>query len=68
MPARELTRAEKRAAALEEARMRRNVYQRWIAAGRIAAADAEHRIRVMEAIAADYADPPLPDLFEDADG
>jgi hypothetical protein len=35
-----------------EARMRRRVYPRWVAEGRMQQADADHQIACMEAIAA----------------
>lgn len=53
------TRAEKRAAALKEAGMRRRVYGRWADEGRMTAEERDRGIAVMEAIAADYAEPDL---------
>lgn len=37
-----------------EISLRRRVYPRWVAAGRLKQAEADHEIRVMEAIADDY--------------
>lgn len=54
-----ITTAQKRTAAEREVRMRRRVYPRWVAQGRMTHAEADHQIRVMEAIAADYAEPNL---------
>lgn len=49
----------KRTAAEREVKMRRRVYPRWVAEGRMTQADADYQIHVMEAIAADYAEPNL---------
>ena len=54
-----ITTADKRAAAEREVKMRRRVYPGWVAKGRMTQADADLQIRVMEAIAADYAEPNL---------
>lgn len=61
-----VTTAEKRAAAERELKMRRRVYPRWIASGRMTQAEADREIRVMEAIAADYAEPNLFSTEQDA--
>lgn len=37
-----------------ELKMRRRVYPRWIAEGRMKEADARHELETMEAIAEDY--------------
>ena len=37
-----------------ELRLRRRVYPRWVAEGRMKIRDAEHEIKTMEAIADDY--------------
>ncbi len=55
------TRQQKRDAALREVKMRRRVYPRWVADGRMTQAKADEEIAIMEAIAADYAEP---DLFD----
>lgn len=55
--------AEKRAEIEREIKMRRRVYPRWVADGRMKQTDADRRIAILEAIAADYAEP---DLFEGA--
>ena len=56
-----ITRAAKRAEVMREIQMRRRVFPRWVAAGRLTQDAADRRIAVMEAIAADYAEP---DLFD----
>lgn len=48
------TTTDKRKAAEREAAMRRRVYVRWVADGRMTQAAADEQIAVMEAIAADY--------------
>jgi hypothetical protein len=53
------TDADKRACALRELKMRRRVYKRWVAEGRMSEAEAEREIALMQAIADDYADPNL---------
>lgn len=50
------TAAEKQAAAEREAKLRRRVYPRWVADGRMAQAKADQEIAIMDAIAADYAE------------
>lgn len=57
-----MTRAEKHAAAMREAAMRRRVYPSWVRQGRMTQAEADHEIAAMEAIARDYAPG---DLFGD---
>lgn len=52
-----ITLAQKRACLERELRMRRRVYPRWVKAGRLTQAQAEHEIAVMEAILADYPAP-----------
>lgn len=47
---------DKRAAAEREAKMRRRVYPRWIAEGRMTQTMADREIAIMDAIAADYAE------------
>ena len=54
---RTFTTADKRAALQRELKMRRRVYPKWVRDGRMAAADADREIAVMEAILADYPDP-----------
>ena len=54
-----ITTAMKRVAAEREVKMRRRVYPKWVANGRMTQAEANHQIQVMEAIAADYAEPDL---------
>lgn len=49
------TDAQKRACVDREVKMRRRVYPRWVESGRMAQADADREIAVMEAIARDYA-------------
>ena len=61
-----ITTAQKRTAAEREVKMRRRVYPRWVAQGRMTQAEADHQIRVMEAIAADYAEPNLFSVEQDA--
>jgi hypothetical protein len=46
--------AEKLDAVNREIAMRRNVYRKRVAAGRMKKAEADREIRIMEAIAADY--------------
>lgn len=48
------TAAEKAVCAEREAQMRRRVYPRWVADGRMTQAKANAEIATMEAIAADY--------------
>ncbi|MBS8227138.1 hypothetical protein [Vannielia litorea] len=50
---------QKHEAARREAELRRRVYPRWVADGRMTQAEADRQIAVMEAIAADYAPPDL---------
>lgn len=50
------TAADKQAAAEREAKMRRRVYPRWIAEGRMTQTMADRGIAIMDAIAADYAE------------
>lgn len=57
MGERTFTTADKRAAIQRELKMRRRVYPKWVRDGRMAAADADREIAVMEAILADYPDP-----------
>lgn len=45
---------EKAEAAEREVKMRRRVYPRWVAQGKLSQADANHQISVMEDIARDY--------------
>lgn len=59
----EITRQMKREAALRELKLRRRVYPRWVEQRRILQEVADREIQVMEAIAADYAEP---DLFDGA--
>lgn len=54
-----ITAGQKRMVVEREVSMRRRVYPRWVAEGRMTQADADFQIRVMEAIAADYAEPNL---------
>lgn len=49
-----ITAAEKLACVTRELNMRRRVYPRWVESGKMTQAKADHEIRVMEAIAADY--------------
>lgn len=53
------TDAEKRACAYRELEMRRRLYPRWVADGRMTEAEADREIALMQAIAEDYADPNL---------
>lgn len=53
------TDAEKRACAYRELKMRRRVYPRWVADGRMTQAEADREIALMQAIAEDYAEPNL---------
>jgi len=46
-----------------ELRLRRRVYPRWVAEGRMKIRDAEHEIKTMESIAADYRAKVEPQLF-----
>ncbi len=55
----DITSRMKRDAALREVKMRRRVYPRWVAGGRMTQAKADEEIAIMEAIAADYAEPGL---------
>lgn len=50
-----------------ELRLRRKVYPRWVAEGRMKMRDAEHETEVMEAIANDYRQK-IPDLFRPGKG
>lgn len=45
--------------------MRKRLYPRWVENGRMAQADADHRLAVLKAIAKDYAPAPEPDLFSE---
>ncbi len=56
------TAAEKLAELKREIAFRRRVYERLVETGGMKAGEAEFRIRVMEAIAADYRGPPPPEL------
>ncbi len=47
--------AEKYECAKREVRMRKRVYPRWVAQGKMTQAQADREIAIMEAIAADYA-------------
>lgn len=49
-----LTASDKRAAIEREIKMRRRVYPRWVADGRMTQAKADSEIAIMEAIAEDY--------------
>ena len=49
-----ITDQDKLACAEREVKMRRRVYPRWIAAGKMTQAKADHEIAVMESIAEDY--------------
>lgn len=53
------TAAEKREAAERELKFRRRAYPRFVADGRMNQAKADRQIALMEAIAADYAEPDL---------
>lgn len=57
------TNAQKLAEIEREIITRKRVYPRWVAGGRMAQADADHRLDVLKAIAKDYAPEPTPDLF-----
>ena len=57
------SREEKHRAAKRELDFRRMVYPKRIAAGAMRQQDADYQIALMEAIAADYAPEPEPDLF-----
>jgi hypothetical protein len=46
--------ADKLKAIKREIALRRATYPKWVAAGRMKQTEAEHELRVMEAIAADY--------------
>ena len=50
----EVNNAEKLRCVERELKMRRSVYPRWTAAGKMTAAQADHEIRVMSAIVDDY--------------
>jgi hypothetical protein len=52
-----VTREEKRAEAERELRLRRGVYAKQVAAGKMKPEEAEHRLATMAAIAADYGKP-----------
>lgn len=54
-----MTREKKHDAASRELKMRRKIYPRVVATGRMTQAECDHEIAVMEAIAADYAPPGL---------
>ena len=62
MADRTFTTAEKLAELKREIAFRRRVYGRMVESGAMKEADAEFRIAVMEAIAADYRGPPPPQL------
>jgi hypothetical protein len=49
-----ITATDKQKEAEREVAMRRNVYPKWIAAGRMKQDEADRRVAVMEQIAADY--------------
>jgi len=49
-----MTEHDKHACAVREAKMRRRVYPRWVAQGRMTQEQAEREIATMEAIAEDY--------------
>lgn len=53
------TAKQKHDAATREVRMRKRVYPRWVADGKMSQAKADAEIAVMEAIAADYAEADL---------
>ncbi len=53
------SRRQKHDAAVREVKMRHRVYPRWVADGRMTQAKADEEIAIMEAIAADYAEPDL---------
>lgn len=53
------TAQQKQAAAEREVKMRKRVYPRWVEQGRMTQAKADEEIALMEAIAADYAEPDL---------
>ena len=61
------TTAEKRACAERELKQRKHVYPRLISQGRMSQEFADRQIALMQAIAADYAEPDAPDLFTDGD-
>jgi len=50
----EVSNAEKLRCVERELKMRRNVYPRWTAAGKMNAVQADHEIRVMSAVVDDY--------------
>jgi hypothetical protein len=50
---------DKRECATREARLRRRVYPRWVQSGKMTQRQADREIAIMEAIAADYAEPSL---------
>lgn len=50
----EITAAEKLRCVERELKMRRSVYPRWQAAGKMSAPQADHEIKVMSAIVDDY--------------
>jgi hypothetical protein len=54
-----ITRQQKHAVAKREAKMRRKVYPRFVVDGRMSQSDADFKLRAMEAIAEDYAEPDL---------
>ena len=49
-----ITTADKLGCAKRELKMRRSVYERWTAAGKMTAARSAHEIACMEAIVVDY--------------
>ena len=51
---RQFTNAEKHECAQREVKMRRKVYPRWIAMGKMDQLEAMRQIAIMEAIASDY--------------
>lgn len=58
----DISRDEKRSCAERELKMRKRLYPRWVAAGKMTQAWADREILVMTAIMEDYAQP---DLFGD---
>jgi hypothetical protein len=59
MADRPITREEKRLCVARELRMRKRVYPRWVADGRMTQAEAEREIATMGAILRDYEQPDL---------
>ena len=53
------THAEKRACLERELKMRRRVYPRWVAAGKMREEDADREIACLRAILVDYREPSL---------